>query len=187
MRKAVTPIAILIILLIIYALQQPDTYQIREQVIIGNLSLRVLETKTDKIVVQHPITANEFQGGVFFSEGEEFEKLEATPGHDFFLVRLELRNLGEENLHLTGKEYKVLSAEDGEIYYPGVVSRKTRKASEEEFRYHHYPQLVTIQTLLPGQRIDGWIIFEIPEALGPKELRWYTDFQSRTPSFIIKF
>jgi hypothetical protein len=186
MKRALLLTVFLSLLILGPRFHQSDTYPIGGQVILGNLSLTVLDAKNDRIIVQRFITANEFPGGVYFSEGEGFETMAALPGHEFFLVRLELINLGTDMLHLTGKEYKVLAAEDGEVFYPGVISRKTRNSSEDESMYHYYPPLITIQTLLPGQKIDGWIVFEIPEDIEPKEFMWYSDLQSRTPSFVVK-
>ncbi len=186
MRRALLLTAIVSTLLIIYHNYYTETYAVGEEIVLENLSLRVLETKTEHTIVRRPLVANELPGGVYFSEGKGFEALDALPGHRFFLVKLELKNLGEERLHLMGKEYKVLSTADGEVFYAGVLSRKTRNASDEESEHHRYPILITIRTLLPRQRAEGWITFEIPEATEAWELLWYTDFQNRRPAFRVK-
>lgn len=182
MRLALLLVSILLLIVIV----KPETPLTGKKILLEELSITVLEVKTNHVITQHPIIAEEFPGGVHFMEGEGYEALDSMPGHKFYLVKLELRNIGRENLHLIGKEYKVLRAEDGETFYPGVLSRKTRNASIDEIKNNYYPPLITILTLRPGQRSNGWIIFEIPEYIEPREFLWYSDLNSRDPSFVVK-
>lgn len=186
LRFTIIAALVLLILLARNIYYGTSTYGIGDEILLENLSVKILETRTDSVIVRRPIAVNEFPGGVYVGAGKGFEILEAFEGHKFFLVRVELRNRGEERLHLTGKEYKVLSTTDGEIFYPGVISREARNASEDDFKNHYYPQLITIRTLLSGQRVEGWLIFELPEATKPEKLIWYTEFQSRAPAFAVQ-
>ncbi len=186
MKKTFLIIIIILFILIGSRLYPQSTYLIREQVVIGNLSLTVLDVKTDNIIVQPTIIATEFPGGVYFSESKDFETLKAMPGNKFFLINLEMKNLGGDTLHLMGKEYKILNNKNNEVFYPGVISRKSQKATDTEIKLHYYPYLITLQTLVSDQSIDGWIVFEIAETIEPTEFRWYDEFQSQEPLFIVK-
>ncbi len=179
-------VAFVLLILLAYYNYNARTYGVGDEIILGNLSLKVLETKTDHKIVRRSIVVNEFPGWVYVSESKSFEIIDAFGGQKFFLVKMEMKNVGGERLHLMGKEYKVLSTADGEIFYAGVLSRETRNASDDESIHNRYPLLITTRTLLPGQRVEGWIMFEVPEAAKPKELIWYSEFQNRIPSFRVK-
>jgi hypothetical protein len=146
-------------------------------------SVRVSEVKIDDILVQRPLAVHEFSEGIYIDEGEGYETVTPLSGHKFVLLHLEIKNIKDQPLHLLGRDSKVIIGSDGKTYLPGLVSRKTRNSTMAEVAGHYYEQLVSLQTLAPGEKIEGWAVFEIPVSVDPVEFRWYSDFTKNNPSF----
>jgi hypothetical protein len=148
-------------------------------------TVRVSEIKIDNLIVQRPLAVHEFSGGVFIDEGEGYETLLANSGYKFVLLHLEIRNKENRPLHLLGRDSKVVVGSDGETYLPGITSREARNSTTAEVRDHYYEQLVSLQTLAPGEKLDGWVVFEMPDDVEPVLFQWYSDFTEGEPSFTV--
>jgi|GEM_PF-7097416 hypothetical protein len=151
----------------------------------GNISLRVVEYKTSNVVVRKSFLAEEYPFGTYVTEGG-YETIRAPPGFKFVLIHLEITNIGEERFHLLGYDWKELRTVDGETYSPGITSKILRDSTPDEISKYYFPMFMSIQTLLPGQKYDGWIVFEIPLEAAPEEFRWYWGTFDKKPSVIIK-
>jgi hypothetical protein len=139
----------------------------------GNLSLRLLEVEISSHYAQREVVIEATPFGTVTREGE-YRIYSPLPGHVFLLLHLEIENIGEERLHLWGWEAKKVRMEDGRYYLPGLPStRPGRSGTPEEVTLYGKKDFLSIQTLLPGQKDSGWVLFEVPEGVEAAEFHWY--------------